>query len=51
MIKKIIIEVESDADDERIKYFITKDLISYIHKWGDENFQKFKSAKVSVEDA
>lgn len=42
MMKKIVIEVDSTEDNARIE--------SYLKRWVAENFQKYKEAKIKIED-
>ena len=42
MMKRIIVEVDSTEDNARIE--------SYLKRWVAENFQKYKEAKITIED-
>lgn len=47
---KIIIKVESDANHERVKFFVNETLLPMINDWIKDNFQNYKNAEVIVED-
>lgn len=50
MKKRIIIEVDSTEDKEKIEYYLKQFIKEHLNPFMADNFQKYKDAKITVEE-